>query len=327
MTVVGFHASHEQVHPAVLLRLVQAAEEAGFTGAMCSDHFAPWSESQGHSGFAWAWLGAAMQATDLPLGVVNAPGQRYHPAIIAQAAATLEAMHSGRFWVALGSGQLLNEHITGDPWPRKDVREARLLECVEVMRALFAGEEVSHDGLVSVDRATLHTRPDSPPPLVAAAVTPRTAAWVAGWADGLATINRPVEELRPVVDAYRDAGGRGRLVLQVHLAWDPDEEAALALAHDQWRTNALRPPLPWEIATPGLFDEAARFVPPEALRESVLVSADPGRHAAWIAEMVDLGFDEVYLHHVAPDEERQRAFLDVFADRVLPELGPTARAA
>src|ERR687894_1681367 len=149
MTVIGFHNSHEQVHPAELLRAVQHAEEVGFTAAMCSDHFAPWNKAQGHSGFAWSWLGAALQATDLPLGVVNAPGQRYHPAIIAQAIASLSAMFEGRFWVALGSGENANEHITGGRWPRKEQRNARLGECVEVIRALLAGEEVSHDGLVT----------------------------------------------------------------------------------------------------------------------------------------------------------------------------------
>src|SRR5690606_13132317 len=152
MTVIGFHASHEQIAPAELLDAVVLAEQAGFTAAMCSDHFTPWSERQGQSGFAWSWLGAALQATSLPFGVVTAPGQRYHPAIVAQAIGTLASMYEGRFWAALGSGENANEHITGDAWPRKELREERLLECVDVIRALLAGETVSHDGLVSVDR-------------------------------------------------------------------------------------------------------------------------------------------------------------------------------
>lgn len=138
MAVVGIHASHEQIDPTDLLVAVQLAEQAGFTGAMCSDHVSPWSERQGHSGFAWAWLGAALQATSLPFGVVNAPGQRYHPAIVAQAIATLATMFEGRLWVALGSGEASNEHITGAPWPRKDVRNARLGECVAIIRACSA---------------------------------------------------------------------------------------------------------------------------------------------------------------------------------------------
>src|ERR1044072_5076195 len=149
MSVVGFHCSHEQIPPSALIAAVQRAEEAGFDAAMASDHFSPWSERQGQSAFAWSWLGAAMQATGLPFGVVNAPGQRYHPAIIAQAIATLGAMYEGRFWVALGSGENSNEHVTGGEWLRKDLRNARLRECVDIIRALLAGQEVTHDGLVT----------------------------------------------------------------------------------------------------------------------------------------------------------------------------------
>ena len=322
MTVIGFHASHEQVHPTQLLEAARHAEQAGFTAAMCSDHFSPWSARQGQSGFAWAWLGAALQATDLPFGVVNAPGQRYHPAIIAQAAATLTAMYPGRHWVALGSGEASNEHITGDPWPRKDLRNARLRECVDVMRALFAGEEVSHDGLVTVDRARLWTRPETPPPLLAAAVSAETAAWAAEWADGLATVLQPADALRRVLDAYRDAGGTGPLVLQVHLSYARDDATALDIAYDQWRTNVFAPPLPWDLDHVALFDEAAKHVPPEAVRESVLVSSDPAQHAAWLQELIELGFDEVYLHHVG---QEQSEFLDVFGTKVLPQLEVTAR--
>jgi G6PDH family F420-dependent oxidoreductase len=175
-TTYGFHASHEQLPPDELLVALRHAAEVGFTAGMCSDHFAPWSERQGHSGYAWAWLGAALATTALPMGVVTAPGQRYHPAITAQAAATLEQMHPGRFWLALGSGQALNEHITGERWPAKEERLLRLEECVAVLRALFDGETVTHDGRVRVDRARLWSRPATPPPLLAAAVTPPTAA-------------------------------------------------------------------------------------------------------------------------------------------------------
>ena len=324
MTVFGFHASHEQVHPDALLEAAQLAEQVGFTGGMSSDHFSPWSERQGHSGFAWAWLGAALQGTGLPFGVVNAPGQRYHPAIIAQAAATLTAMFPGRLWVALGTGEASNEHITGDAWPRKEVRNARLRECVDVMRALFAGEEVSHQGLVTVDRAKLWTRPDVPPPLIGAAVSATTAAWAAEWADGLATVLQPVETLREEVGAYRDAGGRGPLVLQVHLSYAADDATALAIAHDQWRNNIFAPPLPWDLDHVVLFDEAGKHVPPEAVDGPVLVSSDPARHAAWLQELVELGFDEVYLHHVG---QEQREFLEVFGEKVLPQLDVTERSA
>ncbi len=133
---IAYHASHEQFDPHSLLEYAQLAESAGFQAAMCSDHFSPWSERQGNSGFAFSWLGAALQATHFSFGTVSAPGQRYHPAIVAQAAATLAQMYPGRFWLALGSGELLNEHITGDRWPAKEPRQQRLRECVDVMRAL-----------------------------------------------------------------------------------------------------------------------------------------------------------------------------------------------
>ncbi len=323
MTVFGFHASHEQVHPSALLDAVVAAQDAGFTAAMCSDHFSPWSERQGQSAFAWSWLGSALHATDLPFGVVNAPGQRYHPAIIAQAAATLAAMYPGRFWAALGTGEASNEHITGDGWPRKDVRNARLRECVDVMRGLFAGEEVSHDGLVTVDRAKLWTRPEQPPPLLGAAVSVETAGWVGEWADGLATIAQPHDHLRRMIDVYRGAGGRGPLVLQVHVSYAADEETALTLAHDQWRTNVFAPPVCWDLDTAAHFDEAAKHVTPEAVRESVLVSADPAQHVEWLQGFVDLGFDEIYLHHVG---QEQREFIDAFGAKVLPQLDVTRKA-
>ena len=314
---IGFHASHEQVHPSALLAAVHRAEQAGFGAAMCSDHFAPWSERQGHSAFAWAWLGAALQSTGLSFGVVNAPGQRYHPAIIAQAIGTLAAMYPGRFWTALGSGEAANEHITGDGWPRKSQRNQRLRECVEIIRALLDGEEVSHDGLVTVDRAKLWTLPEVKPALIGAAVSVETAGWVAEWADGLATIAQPHAKLTRMIDAYRDAGGAGKLVLQVHVSYAKTDEEALAIAHDQWRTNVFAPPVCWDLDTPEAFDEAAKHVPPSAMHDSVLISSDPGRQAAWLAELAALGFDHIYLHNVGVDQE---LFIDDFAEHVLPQL-------
>jgi probable non-F420 flavinoid oxidoreductase len=318
MPRIGIHASHEQIPPSRLLGAVQAAEAAGFDAAMCSDHFSPWSERQGESGFAWSWLGAALQATRLSLGCVNAPGQRYHPAIIAQAAATLAEMYPGRFWVALGTGEASNEHITGAPWPDKATRNARLRECVDVMRALLAGEIVDHDGLVTVDRARLWTLPAQPPKLIGAAVSVATARWAGEWADGLVTINQPREQLERVVAAFREGGGEGKPVfLQVHLSWAPDERQALDIAYDQWRTNLFSPPLPWDLQTIEQFDEAARFVRPEDVRGAVLVSADLEQHAERLQELAALGFDAIYLHHVGQELE---PFIDAFGERVLPAL-------
>jgi probable non-F420 flavinoid oxidoreductase len=321
--LIGYHASHEQLAPSALLRCVVAAEAAGFRAAMCSDHFAPWSSRQGHSGFAWSWLGAAMQATSLGFGVVNAPGQRYHPAIIAQAAATLSELFPGRFWLALGSGEASNEHITGGRWPAKEERRDRLGEAASVIRALLAGETVSHDGLVTVDRARLWTLPAEPPKLIGAAISPETAAWVGGWADGLVTLNQPHDRLRRVIDAFRDGGGEGKpLYLQVHLSWAPDEETALAVAHDQWRSNVFDPALAMELVLPEQFDAAARYVTPTDVRSAVLVSADLGRHAAWLADYAELGFDRLYLHEVG-QADHQQPFIDAFGSKVIPQLEVT----
>jgi len=324
MPVIGFHASHEQIPPSTLLTAVQEAEAAGFQVGMSSDHFSPWSARQGESGFAWSWLGAALHATALPFRVVNAPGQRYHPAIVAQAAATLCEMFPERLWVALGSGEASNEHITGERWPDKRTRNARLRECVEVLRALFAGEEVTHHGLVHVDRARLWTLPATPPPLLGTAVSVETAGWVGGWADGLATIQQPREHLERMLAAFREGGGEGRRTLvQVHVSWAPTEEEALRIAHEQWRTNVFQPPVCWDLHTVEEFDEAARHVRPEDLRSSVLVSSDLAQHAAWLHELAELGFDEVVVHHVG---QEQRAFIEAFGAEVLPQLtGAPAR--
>jgi probable non-F420 flavinoid oxidoreductase len=316
--LIGYHASHEQFRPDRLLRLVQAAEDAGFDAAMCSDHWAPWSDEQGESGFAWSWLGAALQATSLPFGVVNAPGQRYHPAIIAQAAATLNVMFPDRFWLAIGSGQLLNEHITGELWPPKADRNDRLREAASVMRRLWAGETVSHDGHVTVSEAKLWTRPDRPPMLVGAAVTPPTAAWVAEWADALITVSQPDEELDRVVDAFRSNGGKGKpMYLQVHVAWAPTEGEARDAAFAQWRQNTLDNSVMTTLAHPSQIAAAARHVRPEDVDGAVRISSDLERHVAWLRADLERGFEALYLHEVGPEQER---FIDTFGRHVLPAL-------
>jgi coenzyme F420-dependent glucose-6-phosphate dehydrogenase len=315
---VGYHASHEQYRPSSLLTYLTRAEQAGFQAAMCSDHFHPWSERQGQSGYAWSWMAAALQATGLPMGTVCAPGQRYHPAVIAQAAATLAEMYPDRFWLALGSGQDLNEHITGQRWPNKADRNRRLLECVEVIRALWRGETVTHRGAVVVEDARLYTRPVNPPRLVGAAITPETASWVAGWADALITISKPIAELRQVVEAFRAGGGDGKpMALQVQLSYAPSEDEALRAAHEQWGPAIFDSPVLSSLRMPADFDAAARFVRPEDLSGPVLISADLPRYAGWLAEYRDLGFSEIYLHNVHRDQER---FVEDFGERVLPSM-------
>ena len=321
MTRIGFHGSHEQISPRQLLADVQLAERAGFDMAMCSDHFAPWSVRQGHSGYTWSWLGAALATTGLDFGCVTAPGQRYHPAVHAQKIATLAQMFPGRVWAALGSGEALNEHITRDRWPAKEERTLRLEECVDVIRRLLKGEEVSTDGLVRVDRARLWDLPEEQPALIGPAVSVESAARVAAWADGLVTINQPLDRLREVVDAYRGAGGRGPLALQVHLSWAPELAEAEAIAFDQWRSNVFSAPVTWDSDSPEAFDAMAEHVGMASVHAGVQISADLDEHIERLAELASLGFDDLYLHHVG---QQQTRFIETFGERVLPALRTAA---
>jgi len=315
MTRLGFHASHEQISPRQLLTDVKAAEQAGFDMAMCSDHFQPWSSRQGHAGYAWSWLGAALATTGLEFGCVCAPGQRYHPAIVAQKLATLAQMFPGRIWTALGSGEAINEVVTGEVWPRKELRVRRLEECVDVIRRLLRGEEVSSEGLVTVDRARVWEVPEQQPLLLAPVVSTESARRVARWADGLITVNQEVSMLRDIVDHYRDAGGRGRLALQLHLSWGASQAEAEAIAFDQWRSNVFSAAITWDTPTVAGFDAASEHVTLESVHSSVRISADVEQHSAWIKEYAELGFDDIYLHFVGQDQSR---FIEEFGTRVLP---------
>lgn len=317
MTVIGFHVSHEQLAPDAALDALRAAESAGFAAALCSDHANPWSRAQGHSGAAWPWLGAALATTGLRIGVVTSPGGRYHPAVLAQQAATLGQMFPARFWMAPGTGEYLNESITGEPWPRPEIRGRRLVESVDVIRRLFAGECVTHDGLVTVVDAEVWDRPSEPVPLLAPVVGVSSAERAAQWADGLLTLNQPVEVLRDLLAAYRESGGRGPACLQVHLSWAETEGHAEAIALDQWRNNVVSPPVTWDLATVDHFEALGPRTTADQVRESVRVSADLSRHRDWILEYAELGFDEIYLHHVGQD---QSAFVETFGNRVLPDL-------
>ncbi|TVP62029.1 MAG: LLM class flavin-dependent oxidoreductase [Nodularia sp. (in: Bacteria)] len=318
MAFFGYHASHEQFKPSALLKYVQAAHQAGFSRISCSDHFHPWSDRQGESGYAWSWLGAAMQATPLNFGVVCAPGQRYHPAIIAQAAATLSEMFTERFWVALGSGQALNEQITGDFWPAKAVRNMRLKECAEMIRALWTGETITHYGLVNVEQAKLYTRPAIAPLIIGAAITPATAEWLGSWADGMITVSHPYEMLKQVVEAFRRGGGEGKpMYLKVQMSYAADETTALEGAYDQWRTNILPSPILSDLRSPKQFEAIAEFVKPEDMYKYVRISATPQQHIDWLKQDIELGFNEIYLHNV---NRQQENFIEVFGKEVIPAL-------
>jgi probable non-F420 flavinoid oxidoreductase len=317
MTRIGFHASHEQIPPSRLLADVQHAERVGFDMAMCSDHLTPWSERQGHGGASWPWLGAALATTSFPIGSLAIPGERYHPAVLAHQVVTLAEMFPGRYWAALGSGEAMQETITGEPWPPKEERVERLEVSVDIIRRLLAGEVVSSDGPVRVTRARLWESPEEPPLLIGPAISPESAGRVAAWADGLVTVNQPVEDLREVLGAYRDNGGRGRAALQVHLSWAPTMEEAEAVAHDQWRSNVFLDPVAADTLTVEAFDAMSEHVSVDAVHGSVRISSDLAQHRDWIMEYAELGFDDIYLHHVG---QSQAAFLDAFAESVLPAV-------
>ncbi|GAA1825514.1 TIGR03885 family FMN-dependent LLM class oxidoreductase [Nesterenkonia flava] len=318
MTVIGFHASQEQIAPSQLLRDVQLAESAGFDAAMSSDHFFPWSERQGHSGFTFSWLGAALASTSFPIGSVCAPGQRYHPAVVAQATATLGELFPGRYWVALGAGQAMNEHITGEKWVGQEDRRRRLEESADIIRRLHNGEWISgHQGLVEVDDAYLYDRPEQPVPLYGTCITPESAQRAAKWAEGIITLNQPGGAHHEVLAAYREAGGQGAVMLQIHLSWAETQQQAQEIAHDQWRTNIFGPPLDQDMPTPAHFDAAAEDVSMETVLEAVWTSSSAQQHTEWIAEAADAGFDHIYLHHVGQD---QKPWLETAGEHILPVL-------
>lgn len=315
---IGFHASHEQFKPSELLELVQLAEKAGFNTGMCSDHFHPWGKNQGECGFAWTWLGAALNATSLPFGVVTTPGQRYHPAIIAQAAATIGEMFPDRFWIAVGSGQLLNEGITGQRWPAKVERNERLKESAAIMKSLWAGGTVTYRGYVNIEDATLYTRPKKSPLLMGAAISFETAEWVGGWANGLITTPKPKKELQKVVKAFHRGGGKGKpMYLKAQLSYDKTEEEALNGAWDQWKTNAFKNRVQTELKLPEQFEEASELVTPQDIHRKVHISADIEDHIKCLEEYIKLGFEHIYLHNV---NRSQRRFIEDFGEHVVPIL-------
>ncbi|MBI4045534.1 MAG: TIGR03885 family FMN-dependent LLM class oxidoreductase [Devosia nanyangense] len=315
---IGYHASHEQFSPQDLLKLVQLAQSAGFDCAKCSDHFHPWSERQGQSGAAWPWLGAALQATVLPFGVVTAPGYRYHPAIIAQSIATLASLFESRLWVALGSGEALNEAITGEAWPEKTERNARLLECFTIIRALLKGETISFYGRVTVVEAKLYSRPSSLPALYGAALTAETAAFLAPNCDGLLTAGRSVESIADTIRAFRDAGGAGKpVIIQSAHCWAPTLTEATNEAVHQWGACAIGGGILQDLRRPADFDRIAASVSVEQVARAVVVSHDLSEHTDHLRAVAALEPAEIHIHPVG---RNQKAFIEAFGHQVLPEL-------
>lgn len=316
MKLISYQASHEQFSPRDLLRFIKLAEQAGFTSCHSSDHFHPWSVRQGHSGHVYTWLGAALEATHFPVYFITTPGQRYHPAVVAQAIATLEQMYPGRVGISLGSGEALNEHITGAPWPEKTVRNERLRECAMVIRNLLSGEKVNHRGLVNVHEAKLYTLPHSIPPLNCAALSQETAKWAASWADGLLTIHRPLPQLQAIIESFKANGGEGKPIhVKLTFAYDRDLSIAKEDAYDQWRTNCLDTRLLAGIETVEEFDSAAEQCSLETVLRTLPVSSQPGDFINIINDIFALGVEHVILHNVSKNQE---LFIEDFARHVLP---------
>lgn len=318
--MIGYHASHEQFSPRDLLNFVRQAEGSGFGAVMSSDHITPWSVRQGNSGYNWAWLGAALEATNLRYGSLAIPtGHRHHPAIIAQAAATLSSMYPGRFtWIAAGSGEAMNEHITGDEWPNKDERNQRLLEGVELLRSLWAGETVTRtDGLIKSDRVKIWSLPEKPPQIYGAALSLKTARWIGEWADGMITVHGSDDQLQKMIEAFHEGGGKGKkLILQLQISWAATKERARHQAWDQWRCRKIPAIKLAELRTPEDFDAACAHVTPEEVEEGMLLSHEAGIFIDAIQKYQKMGFQEIYLHNAG---RNQSEFIEFFGKNVLSQ--------
>jgi G6PDH family F420-dependent oxidoreductase len=324
MTTLGYKLSSEEFGPRELVRFARMAEDSGFAFALVSDHFHPWTDAQGHSPFVWSVIGGLAEATSrLRVGTgVTCPTIRTHPAIIAQAAATSAVMLEGRFFLGLGTGENLNEHIVGARWPAVDLRQAMLEEAVAVIRQLWReGYQDHHGRFFTVENARLYTRPDSPPPIVLAAGGPRSAELAGRLADGLVA-TAPSREL---VEAFRTAGGTGKpRYAELTVCWAREEAAARRMAHRHWPNAALPSPLSTELALPAHFESAAELVTEDAVAESVVCGPDPDRHLEGIQQYVDAGFDHVCVHQVGPDQE---GFMRFYAHEILPRLTERRTAA
>jgi probable non-F420 flavinoid oxidoreductase len=320
--IIGYHASHEQFTPRELLRYAKAAEDGGFGAVMTSDHIAPWSVRQANSGNNWAWLGAALaQTSEISFGSLAIPGGwRYHPTVLAHLIATLSEMFPGRVpWIALGSGEALNEMVVGEGWPEKEERNERLKTAAGIIRDLLRGETVTaHHPWFDVDEAKLWSLPPQPPALFGAALTAKTAAWLGSWADGLITIRKPKDELMEMVAAFRNNGGAGKpMALQLQLSWAATRDEARQIAWQQWRNAAATPDKLADLRRPEDFDKVTDDVTPEQMEDVMPLITQADELLAVIEEYRPCGFGELYIHNVSRDQE---GFIQFMAREVLPAL-------
>jgi coenzyme F420-dependent glucose-6-phosphate dehydrogenase len=326
MTKIGYACMLEQFHPTDLLDWAERAEAAGFdAGFQVSEHFHPWTPQQGQSAFAWSFMGALGQRTKLPFGTaVTCPGFRYHPAVIAHAAATLGAMYPGRLWLGLGAGEALNEHVIGGEWPEVGIRSAMMFEAIEVIGKLFSGKVVKHDGdYFTLESARLYTLPEERIPIYVATAGPVNAKRTGRYADGIITVGAADEKIAMLWDKFREGAreeGKDpeamKTQLQIHVSWAQTQEEAERNALTEWPNGGM--PFPkQDIKNPEDFENMAKLVRIEHFANRLLISADLEEHTAQIQRFVDMGFDEIYLHNVGRD---QAAFIDAVADNVLPNL-------
>ena len=327
MGIIGYAAALEQFHPSELLTLSALAERHGFKGVMAADHFQPWVPQQGHNGFVWSWM-AALGATtkEVTFGPgVTCPSFRYHPAVIAQAAATQAAMTPGRFWLGLGSGEALNEHVVGGVWPEPHVRLAMMQEAIGITKQLFSGKLAKHDNgkYFTMERVKLWTLPETPCPIYVATAGPITAKWTGQECDGIITPGAGLEKLQMLLTKF-DEGARAAgkdptklpKLLQLHLSWADTQEAALQNALTEWPNGGM--PFPkQDIRSPEDFAEIAKLVRPENYKNRMLISPDLEEHRGYIQRFIDLGFSEIHIHNVG---RNQAEFITAFGEQVIPKL-------
>ncbi|MEA2180321.1 MAG: hypothetical protein QOG77_3618 [Solirubrobacteraceae bacterium] len=311
---IGLFLSSEEFGPRDIVDLAVRGERAGFSGLWISDHYHPWNDQQGHSPFVWSAIGAIAQATDLPLGTgVTCPTMRIHPAILAQAAATSAILLGGRFTFGVGSGEALNEHILGDRWPGADERLEMLEEAVDVMRKLWTGDVVDHDGLhYTVEHARIYDVPDTPPPVLVSGFGPKAIRLAARIGDGFVTTSPDKEG----IDLYRSEGGTGPVQAGAKVCFGPDKDEALETIHRLWPNAGLPGELAQILPTPEHFEQASELVTPEHLA-SMPHGPDLDEHYEGLKAFADAGVDELYVQQIGPDQD---AFFDTWAQEILPRF-------
>lgn len=315
MARIGLFLSSEEHGPKDLVSYAELAEHAGMDAVMISDHFHPWLDVQGQSSFVWAVIGAIAERTQLHVTTgVTCPTVRTHPAVVAQATATAALLLDGRFCLGVGSGEALNEHITGQKWPAAAGRQEMLEEAVEIIRALWSGDNVNRHGPhFAVENARLYSRPQQPPPILVSGFGPAAIELAARIGDGFVTVAPDPD----AVAKYRSSGGNGPAVGSVKVCWDTDEGRARKLAHRIWPTESLPGQLAQELPTPRHFEQAATLVTEEMVTSHISCGPDPALHVAAIQKYVDAGFDEIYINQLG---DGQAGFLDFYRSEIRPAL-------